>query len=48
MEAQPASETLFLKKKNWTMDKAQKQDSSKCITPSSKPFRIEPAMCLYF
>jgi hypothetical protein len=30
MEAEPASETLFLKKKNWTMDKVQKKDSSKC------------------
>jgi hypothetical protein len=23
------------------MDKVQKQDSSKCITPSSEPFRID-------
>jgi hypothetical protein len=28
-EAEPASETLFLKKKQWMMDKVQKQDSSK-------------------
>jgi hypothetical protein len=30
-EAEPASETLFLKKKHWTMDIVQKQDSSICI-----------------
>jgi hypothetical protein len=29
MEAQPVSETLFLKKKHWMMDKVLKQDSSK-------------------
>jgi hypothetical protein len=29
MEAEPVSETLFLKKKHWTMDKIRKQDSSK-------------------
>jgi hypothetical protein len=28
-EAEPASETLFLKKRHWTMGKVQKQDSSK-------------------
>jgi hypothetical protein len=28
-ESEPASETLLLKKKYWTMDKVQKQDSSK-------------------
>jgi hypothetical protein len=39
MEAESASET-FLKKKHWTMDKVLKQDSSKCITPPSEPFRI--------
>jgi hypothetical protein len=27
--------------KHWTIDKALKQDSSKCITPSSNPFRID-------
>jgi hypothetical protein len=37
---------LFLKKKLWTMDKVQKQDSSKRITPSSEPFRID-SVCLY-
>jgi hypothetical protein len=37
---------LSLKKKHWTMDKVQKQDSSKRITPSSEPFRID-SMCLY-
>jgi hypothetical protein len=26
---------------HWTMDKVLKQYSSKCITPSSEPFRIE-------
>jgi hypothetical protein len=31
---------VFKCKKHWTMVKVQKQDSSKCITPSSKPFRI--------
>jgi hypothetical protein len=29
MEAEPTSETLFLKKKHFTMDKVQKQVSSK-------------------
>jgi hypothetical protein len=28
VQAEPASETLFLKKKHWMMDKVQKQDSS--------------------
>jgi hypothetical protein len=40
-EAAPVSETLFLKKKHWTMDKVLKQDSSKCITPASEPFTID-------
>jgi hypothetical protein len=39
-EAEPASETLFLKKKHWAMDEVQQQDFSKCITPSSEPLRI--------
>jgi hypothetical protein len=39
-EAEPASET-FLNKKHLTMDTVQKQYSSKCITPSSEPFRID-------
>jgi hypothetical protein len=30
-EAESVSETLFLKKKHWTMDKVLKQDSSKLI-----------------
>jgi hypothetical protein len=29
------------KEKHWTKDKVLKQDSSKCITPSSEPFRID-------
>jgi hypothetical protein len=31
---------VVLKEKNWTMEKVQKQDSSICITPSLKLFRI--------
>jgi hypothetical protein len=31
----------FKEIKHWTMDKVQKQDSSKCITPSSEPFRVD-------
>jgi hypothetical protein len=48
MEAEPASETLFLQKKHWTMDKVQKQDSLKCITPSSEPFRIDSNLMYHF
>jgi hypothetical protein len=39
---------VFLKKKHWTMDKVQKQDSSKCITPSSEPFRIGHKYYYYY
>jgi hypothetical protein len=36
-----ASFQNVFKEKTLTMDKVQKQDSSKCITLSSEPFRIE-------
>jgi hypothetical protein len=32
---------VVFKEKHWTMGKVLKQDSSKCITPSSEPFRKE-------
>jgi hypothetical protein len=32
---------VVFKENHWTTDKVLKQDPSKCITPSSEPFRID-------
>jgi hypothetical protein len=39
---------VVFKEKHWTMDKVLKKESSKCITPSSEPFRIDLYLyCIY-
>jgi GTP-binding protein EngB required for normal cell division len=37
---------VVFNKKHWTMDKVPKQDSSKCIAPSSELFRKDQSISL--